>query len=179
MVVDETAIVGLRSIHFKSVTDERGTVGEFFRMSAFREAGLPAPATWAQINMTWTNRGGIRGLHGESMTKLVGVAAGTAYGAYLDARPDSPTHGTVVTAQLSAGVQMLVPPGVCNGFQATSDPGCQYFYCFDQEWMPGMPGVGVNPLDPELGIAWPIPPTPDDPSMMSAKDASAPRFSEL
>jgi dTDP-4-dehydrorhamnose 3,5-epimerase-like enzyme len=39
--------------------------------------------------------------------------------------------------------------------------------------------MGVNPLDPELGISWPIPPSPDDPTMMSVKDASAPRFSEL
>ena len=56
-------------------------------------------------------------------------------------------------------MQVLVPPGVCNGFQAISDPGCQYLYCFDAEWAPGMAGVAVTPLDPELHIDWPIAPT--------------------
>lgn len=44
---------------------------------------------------------------------------------------------------------------------------------------PGMPGVAVNPLDRELRIAWPIAPEPGNPAMVSAKDASAPRFADL
>ena len=43
----------------------------------------------------------------------------------------------------------LVPAGVANGFQALSDP-CQYLYCFDAEWRPGMVGRLCNPLDPDL-----------------------------
>ena len=179
MKAEETAIVGLWQITPKAATDERGTVREFFRMTAFAEAGVPVPDRWAQLNMTWTKHGGLRGLHGESMTKLVGVAHGEAFGAYLDARADSPTRGTVVTVELRPGVQVLVPPGVCNGFQAVSAPGCQYLYCFDVEWAPGMTGVAVTPLDPDLAIGWPIEPDPADPSLVSAKDASAPRFAEL
>jgi dTDP-4-dehydrorhamnose 3,5-epimerase len=179
MAVGETAINGLWRITPKAATDERGTVREFFRASAFAEAGVPVPERWAQVNMTWTKRGGLRGLHGESMTKLIGVAHGEAFGAYLDARADSSTRGTVVTVALRPGVQVLVPPGVCNGFQATSDPGCQYLYCFDVEWVPGMTGVAVTPLDPDLGIEWPIRPDPTDPSLVSAKDASAARFADL
>lgn len=74
---------------------------------------------------------------------------------------------------MTVGVQVLVPPGVCNGYQATSDGGCQYLYCFDSEWVPGMAGVAVGPLDPALGIAWPLPP------QLSDKDAAAPRFAQL
>lgn len=74
---------------------------------------------------------------------------------------------------LTVGVQALVPPGVCNGYQATSGGGCQYLYCFDTEWVPGMAGVAVNPLDPTLGIPWPLPPR------LSDKDAAAPRFAQL
>lgn len=174
---EQTAIGGLWRLRSKSVTDDRGTVREFFRASAFAEAGLAAPARWSQINMTWTKRGGLRGLHGEDVTKLVGVAAGSALGAYLDARKDSSTYGTVVTLPLEVGVQMLVPPGVCNGFQATED--CQYLYCFDAEWQPGMPGVAVRPTDPALAIAWPLPIDDSDPASISAKDAAAPLFAEL
>lgn len=179
MTVESSAIDGLLVLRTKSVTDERGTVREFFRTSGFAEAGVPVPDRWAQMNLTWTHQGGLRGLHGEAMTKLVGVAFGEAFGAYVDARTGSPTRGAVVTVPLTVGVQVIVPAGVCNGFQAVSEGGCQYLYCFDTEWRPGMAGVAVNPLDPALGIAWPITPAVDDPAMVSAKDAGAPAFADL
>lgn len=179
MAVETTAIEGLLRITTKAVTDERGTVREFFRTSGFADAGVAVPDRWAQLNLTYTRRGGIRGLHGEATAKLIGIAGGTAFGAWLDARPGSPTRGRVVTHELAVGVQMYVPAGVCNGFQATSDGGCQYLYCFGVEWQPGMAGVAVNPLDPGLGISWPLPVDPSDASLVSAKDAAAPRFEEL
>jgi dTDP-4-dehydrorhamnose 3,5-epimerase len=174
MSVSPTKIDGLFRIDTKSVTDERGTVREFFRGSDCWNLDIPVPERWAQVNLTWTRRGAVRGLHGENMTKLVGVAFGEAYGVYVDARPQSPTYRAVVTVPLTVGRQMLVPAGVCNGFQAVSDPGCQYLYCFDAEWQPGMPGVSVNPLDPELGVAWPIAVEPTDRAMVSGKDIAAP-----
>jgi dTDP-4-dehydrorhamnose 3,5-epimerase len=179
MAVEATAIDGLLRITTKAVTDERGTVREFFRTSGFAEAKVDVPERWAQLNLTYTKRGGIRGLHGEATDKLIGIAGGTAFGAWVDARPSSPTRGAVVTQKLEVGVQMFVPAGVCNGFQATSDDGCQYLYCFGVEWQPGMAGVAVNPLDPDLAIPWPVAVDPSDPSLVSAKDAAAPRFSSL
>jgi dTDP-4-dehydrorhamnose 3,5-epimerase len=176
MTAEPTSIAGLFSITTKAVTDERGTVREFFRTSGFDDLGVPVPERWSQINLTWTQRGGVRGLHGEAMTKLVGLASGTAFGAYLDTRRDSPSFGALLTLPLEVGRQVLVPPGVCNGFQATSEGGCQYLYCFDAEWAPGMAGVAVTPLDPALAIPWPIDIDPDDPAMISAKDAQAQRF---
>jgi dTDP-4-dehydrorhamnose 3,5-epimerase len=166
MTVEPTAIDGLLRITTKAVTDERGTVREFFRTSGFAEAGVDVPDRWAQLNLTYTHHGGIRGLHGEATAKLIGIAGGTAFGAWVDARPGSPTRGQVVTQELAVGVQMFVPAGVCNGFQATSDGGCQYLYCFGVEWQPGMAGVAVNPLDPELAIPWPIAVDPSDPSLV-------------
>ncbi len=79
---------------------------------------------------------------------------------------------------LVPGTQVLVPAGVGNGFQSLVD-GTQYAYCFDQEWRPGMPGVACNPLDPALGIDWPIAVDPDDRAQVSAKDLAAPTFAEL
>jgi dTDP-4-dehydrorhamnose 3,5-epimerase len=179
MAVEPTAIAGLLRITTKSVTDERGTVREFFRTSAFSDVGVPIPDRWAQLNLTYTAHGGIRGLHGEAADKLIGIAAGSAFGAWVDARPGSATYGAVVTQALTVGVQMFVPSGVCNGFQATSPDGCQYLYCFGVEWVPGMAGVAVNPLDPALAIPWPVPVDPADLSLVSAKDAAAPKFAEL
>ena len=179
MTVDATAIDGLVRITTKAVTDERGTVREFFRTSAFADAGVAVPERWAQLNLTWTGHGAVRGMHGEATDKLVGVAAGTALGAYVDARAGSRTYGRVVTVDLAVGTQVFVPAGVCNGFQATSTDGCQYLYCFGTEWQAGMSGVAVSPLDPELAIPWPVRIDPGDPSVISAKDAAAPKFSEL
>jgi dTDP-4-dehydrorhamnose 3,5-epimerase len=171
--VAKTEIEGLLLLTMKQVTDERGTIREFYRESAFVEAGLPSLGPWVQVNVTETRTGAIRGMHGEDMTKLVAVAAGSAHGAYVDARPESPTFGVVVQVPLELGTQVLVPPGVCNGFQALED-GTQFLYCFDVEWAPGMAGVACTPLDPDLAIAWPLPVDPDDPSVLSAKDRDAP-----
>ena len=176
--VQDTAIEGLRILRTKQVHDPRGTVRELFRASAFRDAGV-AIGPWAQINVTETTQGAIRGLHGENTTKLVGAAEGEAFGAYLDARPDSTSFGRVVTCRLAKGTQVLVPPGVCNGFQAVSPGVTQYLYCFTTEWTPGMAGVAVHPLDPALGIAWPLPVDPDDHAQLSGKDAGLPMFAEL
>ena len=169
-----TPIGGLLVIRTKHVDDERGTVRELYRRSTFQDS-ISAPR---QVNLTSSRLGAIRGLHGEDMTKLVGLAAGAGFGAYLDVRPASASFGALVTLDLEPGTQVLVPSGVCNGFQACSDD-CLYLYCFDSEWEPAMPGVAVNPLDPDLAIAWPIAIDPADRSLISEKDATLPTFAEL
>lgn len=172
--VEHTEIEGLKVLRMKQITDERGTIREFYRESSFLEAGLPSLGPWLQVNITETRQGALRGLHGEDMFKLTAVVEGEAFGAYLDARSGSPSRGKIVTARLTKGTQVLVPKGVCNGFQSVSPGVTQYLYCFDQEWRPGMAGVSVNPLNPELAIDWPLPIDVSNPAQISAKDASAP-----
>ncbi len=169
-----TAIEGLQVFTLKQVTDERGTVREFFRTSAYDGLG-----GWQQINITESGYRAVRGLHGEAMTKLVSCVSGRAFGAYLDARAGSPTYGNVATVALEPGVQVLVPAGVCNGFQSLSEQGTQYLYCFTEEWQPGMAGVAYSPLDDGLSIEWPLPIDVNDPAQISAKDAGAPKFSDV
>jgi dTDP-4-dehydrorhamnose 3,5-epimerase len=176
---EPTEIDGLWRLQMKQVTDDRGTIREFYRESAFVEAGLPSLGPWVQINVTETSRGVVRGLHGEEMHKLVAVAGGEVFGAYVDARPDSPSLGRTVTATLRPGLQMLVPPGVCNGFQSVSAGVTQYLYGFSEEWTAQMAGRSLTPLDADLGIEWPIPVDPDDRAQLSAKDAAAPRLADL
>jgi dTDP-4-dehydrorhamnose 3,5-epimerase len=171
--VRSTDIGGLHVLTMRQVSDERGTVREFYRESAFLDAGLGSLGPWLQVNLTETRTGAVRGMHGEEMTKLVAVAAGRAHGAYVDTRSGSPTRGVVVEVDLEVGTQVLVPAGVANGFQALVE-GTQYLYCFDAEWVPGMAGTSLTPLDPVLGIAWPLPVDPDDPAQLSAKDRAAP-----
>ena len=178
MDVQTTAIDDLVVVTLKQVTDDRGTVREFFRASSYAEGPFAGLGAWQQINVTETQQGGVRGLHGESMVKLVSCVSGEAFGVYLDARRDAATFGATVTVKLVPGVQVLVPAGVCNAFQSVSDGGCQYVYCFTEEWKPGMAGIGFSPVDEGLGIEWPLPIKHDDPSQISAKDLGAPKFSE-
>lgn len=176
--VADTAIDGLLVIALHQASDERGTVRELFRASAFEQDGDPGIGPFRQINVTESRRGALRGIHAEAMTKLVTVISGEAFGAYVDLRSGSATLGAVVTVRLVPGIQVLVPEGVGNGFQAVAD-GTHYLYCFDREWQAGMPGTACHPLDPALGIDWPVPVDVGDRAQLSAKDATLPRLAEL
>jgi dTDP-4-dehydrorhamnose 3,5-epimerase len=175
---DADGIEGLAIVTLKQVTDDRGTVREFFRASAYADGPFAGLGNWQQVNVTETRQGALRGLHGESMVKLVSCVSGEAFGAYLDARENSPTYGNIVTVTLKPGTQVLVPAGVCNAFQSVSENGTQYVYCFTDEWKPGMAGIAFTPLDEALGLQWPIPVDVNNPAQISAKDAGAPKFSE-
>jgi dTDP-4-dehydrorhamnose 3,5-epimerase len=175
--VHATAIDGLWVIDVKQVTDDRGVVREFYRRSSWLAHDLPDLGAFLQVNLTETLRGAVRGMHAEDMVKLVSVAAGSAFGAYVDLRPASPTAGAVVTVDLRPGIQVLVPAGVANGFQALTSS--QYLYGFTAEWTPDMKGMAVTPLDPALGIEWPLPIDADDPAQISAKDRAAPILADV
>ena len=60
MSVAPTDIPGLLVIQMKEVTDERGTVREFYRQSSWRAGGLPDLGPWVQVNLTETRRGALR-----------------------------------------------------------------------------------------------------------------------
>jgi len=174
----ETGIEGLLVLPERSGRDDRGVVREFYRRSELAEAaGLDV--RWQQINITTTERGAVRGLHGEPMAKLVGLAAGQALGGYVDTRRASPTFGHVCALELSVGMSILVPQGVCNGFQSTGENSCVYVYAFTEEWTAGMGGPAISPVDPALGLDWPIAIDASNRSQISAKDAELPTFAEV
>jgi dTDP-4-dehydrorhamnose 3,5-epimerase len=168
-------IDGLLIVTMKQISDQRGTVRELFRRSAFAALGVEFHVD--QVNLTQTRRGAVRGMHAEAMTKLVTVAHGRAHGVYVDTRRDSPTFQVVEEVALDVGAQVLVPSGVANGFQALSG-AAQYAYCFDKEWAPGMPGLAFNPLDPLVADRWPLAFDARKPAFLSVKDAQAPSFDQ-
>lgn len=176
-VANDSNIEGLKIISAKMSTDDRGTVRELFRDSTYFEVLPKTVKGWKQINLTKTKKGAVRGLHGEAMSKLVTVAYGAVFGAYVDTRPDSKTFGAVQTVHITPGIQVFVPQGVCNGFQALEDT--EYLYFFDNEWTPGMPGTALCPLDPALGIEWPIAIDISNLNQISEKDSKAPTLKGL
>jgi dTDP-4-dehydrorhamnose 3,5-epimerase len=153
--------------------DPRGVVREFFRQSRAAESGIPAPKEgWAQINVTESNYGAVRGLHAEATDKLIGIVTGEGFGVWIDARPTSDSFGEMMTSFLHAGTRVYVPAGVLNGWQSLAQPS-QYIYCFSSEWTPDLKGVWVNPLDATLSIPWPVPIEKGNRVQISAKDESA------
>ncbi|MDN6968752.1 dTDP-4-keto-6-deoxy-D-glucose epimerase [Oenococcus sp. UCMA 17063] len=176
--VSGSKIEGLQIINSKMVTEGRGTVRELYRQSSYSEILPNTVSAWNQVNLTRTRRGAVRGLHGEAMSKLVTVAYGSAFGVYVDTRPESKTIGAVVTVGLKPGIQVFVPQGVCNGFQALDD-NTEYLYFFDNEWVSGMSGVALCPLDSGLGIDWPIHIDPNNREQISEKDSKAPSLHEI
>ncbi len=175
--VSGSKIEGLQIINSKMVTEGRGTVRELYRQSSYSEILPNTVSAWNQVNLTRTRRGAVRGLHGEAMSKLVTVAYGSAFGVYVDTRPESKTIGAVVTVGLKPGIQVFVPQVVCNGFQALDD-NTEYLYFFDNEWVSGMSGVALCPLDSGLSIDWPIHIDPNNREQISEKDSKARVFTK-
>jgi hypothetical protein len=111
---------GLLVVTMKQITDERGTIRELFRRSAFEAAGVDI-ASFQQINITESGarrspgpprRGDDQARHRQrrrGARRLPRPATGSA------------TFGRVATVRTRAGTQVLVPSGVANGFQALAD----------------------------------------------------------
>lgn len=173
----ETDIKGLFTVEFKIIEDARGSVMEFYRQSDFEAAGLPTLGDRPQVNAPLTVKGALRGIHAESAHKLVSVASGKVYAAIVDLRKDSETAGKWLGFELERGQGLFVSSGLGNSFQSISDEPSTYLYYFETEWVPGMPGLACNPLDPDLAINWPI--AENEGMIISDKDRSNPSLQEV
>src|SRR5438270_641386 len=87
-------------------------------------------------------------------------------------RNRSKVTGKWLGFELERGQGLFVTKGLGNSFQSVSEEPSVYLYYFEQEWVPGMPGVSCNPLDPTLNISWPIPESGG--MIISEKDRSNP-----
>ncbi len=157
-----TALQGLFTIERTAMKDERGFFSRFFCREEF--AAFGCNFSIAQINHTLTRQSGtIRGMHFQRApheeTKLVSCIAGSIFDVAVDVRPGSPTfmqwHSEVLSAENARS--MLIPGGFAHGFQTLSED-CELIYLHDEPYVPGSEG-GLNPHDPMLSIAWPLPVT--------------------
>ncbi len=157
--------------------DERGAFWESLKRSDFAAFGIELDVV--QVNESISRRGTLRGLHYQlpphAQGKLVRVLAGAAWDVALDLREGSPTFGRHVAVELSADNRHLlwIPPGFAHGFCALED-GTHFLYLQDAEYRPEAER-GVHPLDPALGIAWPL---PAEELLLSAKDNALPPLAE-
>ena len=178
MKVIETDIPGVLILEPRVFEDPRGYFFESFNLREFEEK--VGPVIFVQDNESKSCYGVVRGLHfqkGEhAQAKLVRVVKGTVMDVAVDIRPGSPTFGKHVAVELNElnHRQFFLPRGMAHGFSVLSEEAifqykCDNFYCPEAEG-----AVAWN--DPDLGIDWGI---PAEKVILSARDSSHPRLSEL
>jgi dTDP-4-dehydrorhamnose 3,5-epimerase len=159
--------------------DARGFFVETFRHDDLGLLGLPPGVDFVQDNHSRSRRGVVRGMHfqlGEGIAKLVRCAHGSIVDVVVDLRRASPHFGRweAFTLDDEAHAQLLVPVGFAHGFCVLTEVA-DVIYRQTGYYDPGL-DRGIAYDDPAIGIDWPIPP---DERIVSARDASAPRLSEV
>jgi len=175
MKVIETGIPGLVIIEPVVHGDARGFFMESWHASRYRTAGLPD--RFVQSNMSRSGSEVIRGLHyqfPEPQGKLVSVVEGRVFDVAVDIRSDSPTFSQWAGVELSAANhrQLFVPEGFAHGFCVLGETALLSYLC-TAEYKAEFDSV-VAWDDPDIGISWPT-----ESVRLSAKDAKAPRLSEI
>lgn len=164
MTVTELTIRGLFTIELDVFDDERGSFREAWQAEKMITLGLPEFHP-VQQNISESKEGVLRGIHAEPWNKLAQMAHGTAFGAYVDLREDSPTFGIVETVILDRKIAVFIPKGLGNSYQVLSPTGV-YVYLVDAHWQAGTTYSAIAFNDPDLAIDWPI-----RPEIVSEKDA--------
>ena len=131
-----------------------------------------------QVNISNNFQAGtIRGLHYQiepfMEAKLISCIKGSVLDVLLDMRPSSNTYGKYAYYLLDPDAgSLFVPPLVAHGFQSL-EKETTLLYLHANDYSP-ICSQGVNPLDPQLGINWPLPI-----SSISESDRNLPKFSEV
>ncbi|MBS0379683.1 MAG: dTDP-4-dehydrorhamnose 3,5-epimerase [Proteobacteria bacterium] len=175
MQFEPTAIPDVVLVRPRVFGDPRGFFLESWEERKFAAAGLAMK--FVQDNHSRSARHTLRGLHyqiEQAQGKLVRCVRGTVFDVAVDIRRASPTFGRWVGVTLSEdNHQMLwVPPGFAHGFLVLSE-FADFIYRVTDFWAPQHErAIAWN--DPDLAIAWPLP--PDAQPLLSAKDMTAASF---
>lgn len=172
--VTETDLKGLYTIDLVVHADSRGSFREAYQLDKLAKLGLPyfGPVQW---NISDNVRAGIiRGIHAEPWDKYIHCLAGRAFAAIVDLRKTSPTFKQHRTFELDQHRALFVSRGFGNAYQVLA-PNTVYGYLVNAHYQAGIKYLGVRYDDPELGIAWPLKPGPDD---LSEKDQTLPTVAE-
>lgn len=176
LAAHRTAIPGLMILDIPLHGDSRGWFKENWQRAKMTELGLPDFGP-VQNNMSFNAQAGsTRGLHAEPWDKLISVASGRIFGAWVDLRAGA-TFGTSVTYELGPDTAVFVPRGVANGYQALQ-PQTVYSYLVNDHWSPQARDsyTYLNLADPSIGIDWPI---PLEQAELSAADRQHPMLDDV
>ncbi|WP_205474125.1 sugar nucleotide-binding protein [Nocardioides sp. SYSU D00038] len=172
--VEETTVPGLLVVRLPRPEDARGWFKENWQREKMVALGLPDFEP-VQQNMAYNaDRGTTRGIHAEPWDKLVSVATGRVFGAWVDLR-EGPSFGSVFHLEIGPDTAVFVPRGVGNSYQALED-GTLYSYLVNDHWRAGTAYPAVTLDDPTAAIPWPIPLAEAE---VSDKDRANPRLEDV
>lgn len=175
MIVTPTDLDGVLLIEPAVHLDGRGRFLELWRGDHY--GAQVTDLAFVQDNVSVSRKGVVRGMHFQhpgGQGKLIAVLSGAVSDVVLDVRRGSPTFGQRYVLEMSAANarQLWIPPGFAHGFQALTYDAV-VLYKVTSAYAPEAERT-IAALDPDLGIAWPVPVT-----TMSPKDAAAPRLRDL
>jgi dTDP-4-dehydrorhamnose 3,5-epimerase len=179
VVVEETALAGVKIITPRKLGDNRGFFSETYSRQAFAAVGIHLE--FVQDNQSLSAQSGtMRGLHFQSppfaQDKLVRVIRGAIFDVTVDLRASSPSFGQHFSVELSAANwrQLLIPIGFAHGFY-TLEPDTEVLYKVTNYYSAAH-DRGLAWDDEALGIAWP---TPKERVILSEKDRRHPLLRDL
>jgi dTDP-4-dehydrorhamnose 3,5-epimerase len=175
MTVTETPLPGVLLIALDRFGDARGSFFEAWNKERYARQGLPF--TFVQDNVSYSEKGVLRGLHFQNPNpqgKLVHVVQGEVFDVAVDLRVGSPTFGKWFGAILSSAncTQMFIPEGFAHGFQALSNQAIFSYKCTGLYDKAGDRSLRWD--DPSIGIEWPL-----KDCILSDKDRQAPLLKDL
>jgi len=154
-------------------SDDRGVFLEWYRFEELEQA-VGHRLGLAQANVSVSRAGTVRGVHfaqtPPGQAKYVTCVRGAVLDVVVDIRVGSPAFGRWDAVRLDDLDRRAVylAEGLGHAFVALTDDATVTYLCSEVYNPTGE--HGVNPLDPELGIAW-----PDGLELLlSPKDAQAP-----
>jgi dTDP-4-dehydrorhamnose 3,5-epimerase len=157
--VEETPLPGVHVFERLPRSDERGWLERMYDRTELER--IVGPRTIVQINRTSTRaRGTVRGMHYQvppsAETKIVACLQGSIFDVAVDVRRGSPTFLRWHAVELTRANRrsLVVPEGLAHGFQALDDD-CEVLYLTTSAYDPDNER-GLYPLDPVLGIEWPL-----------------------
>ena len=179
MIVEDTAIAGVKIVTPRKHGDHRGYFSEVYRQDVLASAGLALQ--FVQDNHSLSQQvGTLRGLHFQAppfaQDKLVRVLRGAIIDVAVDLRASSATFGQHVSVELSADNwrQLLVPIGFAHGF-CTLEANTEVFYKVTNYYSAAH-DMGLAWDDPALAIAWPV---AGQSAVLSDKDRRYPLLKDL
>jgi len=176
--MDSLEIDGAWKFTPKQECDDRGSWMLPFRGSELA-AGLGYEPNISYVSCSVSRRGVIRGIHYADVppgqAKYVTCVAGAVLDVVVDLRIGSPTLGHWKTVRLDEQSReaVFLSEGLGHGFMALSDQATVLCLCstpYDPKHE-----HGIDPLDPDLGIDWPL---NESGPRLSLKDIVAPTLAE-
>jgi dTDP-4-dehydrorhamnose 3,5-epimerase len=176
MKISDTVLPGCKIVEPSPLRDDRGYFMRLFDAEVFAAHGMATHLAQASLSFN-AARGTLRGLHFQAHPgmedKLVRCGRGAVFDVAVDIRPGSPTFGRWIGLELSEaqGLQLYIPAGFAHGFQTLTDDAVVLYQISVPYEAPLSAGLRFD--DPELGIAWPLPPlnlSPRDRMLPALKD---------